>query len=309
MAQETAGTKGMGGKVLKWIGIATAVISFTLGVRQVVILVQEHAARKREAAELSTEATRLSASGEYSQAWQAAGKAVELSPDYRNVQVDVALEWLRNARLPSNGGERSFAEITQKLVPVLFRAIDTTKKAYSSTIMAHIGWANYLMFKEGDWSVKVDDQFKSALTLDSTNSYAQAMYGFWMLYPGHDGGSIEEANRHFAASLRGGKDTAFCRYLRLCAYQNAAGPEYEAQIIYLANEMRKNNESLAREERVRILDGAYFMYRDEIMKQVAMILPAEEHLATFLYLAEGIDVDANRYFKEALANLRKSAQH
>ena len=304
MAEETAGTKGIGGKVLKWIGVATAVISFVLGVRQVVILVQDHAARKKEAAGLSIEAKRLSSSGEYSQAWQVAGKAAELSPEYRNVQIDMAMEWLRNARLPSNGGERTFAEITQKLLPVLFRAIDTTRKDYSATIMAHIGWANYLMFKEGDWGVRVDDQFKNALQMDSTNSYAQAMYGFWMLYPGHDGGSIDEANRHFAAALRGGKDTAFVRYLRLCAYQNAAGPEYQAQIINLANEMRKNHESMARDERKKILDGAYFMYRDEIMKEVGKVLSPEDHLATFMYLADGVDVEANRYYKAALTNLQ-----
>jgi Tfp pilus assembly protein PilF len=306
MQREKGSKKGVGKKLLKWIGIITAVISLVLGVRQVVSVVQDRAARKNKAAELRLEARRLSSSGYYSQAWQSISQAVELESDYRDAQVDIAMEWLRNVRLVSVRGEQTFTEIVEKLLPVLYRAIDTTRESYSASVLAHIGWANYLIFKEGDRGVKVDEQFRDALVLDSTNFYAHAMYGFWLLFPGHSGGSIDEANQHFAAALKNGKDTNYVRHLMFSAYRNGSEPEYQAQIIKLADEMRKNHETIERSERERILTGAYYMYRNEIMQEVGKVLSPKDHLETFLYLSQGIDVDAKPFLKEFLAKLRKA---
>lgn len=300
----------VGAKVLKSIGVLTAVISLVLGTRQIVNMIQENSARKSKAAELQAEATQLAASGLYSKAWETISQAVEMGASARLMQVALAMEWLRNVRISPNQKEQSFAEIVNKLAPVLSRAaIDTSRREFAATVRAHIAWAGYLLFKEGDRSVKVDEQFTEALRLDSTNEYANALYGFWLLYPGHEGMSINEANRHFAAALKSGQERKYIRRLMFSAYRNMQRADYQAQIIALANDMRKNNEPLERSERERILTDAYFMYRTEIMEAVANVMTPKEHLATFTFLTDGIDVAAKPYLTQALTALKNSARN
>ena len=308
MPEETGDAKKVGAGILKLIGVVAAVVSLTLGIREIVTLLKESAARKSKAAELCMEARGLASSGAYSQALQFVSQAAELAPEYRYVQVEISLAWLRNARLSSVGGESSFGEIVQKLLPVLYREIDTTRRVYSATILAHIGWADFLLFKEGDRSIDIDAQFKRALSLDSTNLYAHAMYGFWMLYPWHAGGSLDAANEQFAAALRGGEDTLYVRHLMIAAYRNASDLKYAAQTIKLANEMRMNHESLDLADRQNILAYAYFLYRDQIMGAVAKVLTPEEHLETFLYLADGADEELQPFIRDARMKLQKAVK-
>ncbi|MBM2846961.1 MAG: hypothetical protein HW407_2273 [Bacteroidetes bacterium] len=232
--------------------------------------------------------------------------AVELDPDSREAQVDLAMEWLRNVRIPPGQKEQTFTEIVEKLAPVLHLAVDTKRREYTATVQAHIGYATYLLFKEGNRGVNVENNFRTALQLDSTNVFANAMYGFWILYPGHGDQSIDDANLHFDAAVRSGKERTFVRHLMFSAVRNASGPAYEAQVIKIANDMRKNHEEIGREERKKILSKAYWFDRETIMKEVGKILSPEEHLQTFLFLSDGIDVDKNRYFKAALDTLRKA---
>ncbi len=309
MPENRAGSKKIGASILKVVGVLTAVISLSLGIREIVSVFKDSAARKSKAAELAMEARGLASSGAYSQAWQSVSQAVELAPEYRYAQVEISLAWLRNAHISSRGGETSFTEIVQKILPVLYREIDTTRRVYSATLLAHVGWADFLLFKEGDGTVDVDAQFKRALAIDSTNLYAHAMYGFWMLYPGHDGGTIEEANRHFAAALRGGKDTMYVRHLMIAAFQNAANAACEAQTIKVANEMRVNHEYLEATERQRIVSEAYWMYRDEITKEVSKLLSPEDQLDTFRWLTSEMNVESTPYLKKTLADLQSAAAH
>lgn len=306
MADEKTVKAGIGTKVLKIIGVITAVISLILGVRQIVNMVSENAARKSKAAELKAEAQQLAASGLYSKAWDTMTQAVELNSDEREAHVDLAMEWLRNARISGTGSqpEKSFSDIANKLSPVLHRAIDITRKERTATVRAHIGWAGYLLFKEGDRSVKVEEQFREALRLDSMNVYAHVMYGFWLLYPGHSGGTLDEANAHFATALTSGKEREYVRHLMVAAYQNKRQPDCQAQIIRIVNDMRLNGETMERADRERILADAYFLYRNEIFDEVGRILSPDEHFATFTYLTNGVDLSARAYLKEALARFK-----
>lgn len=307
MPANKTSNKGIGTKILKWIGIITAVISLVLGVREIVSMIRENTEQRERAAALKAEALQLASSGLYSKAWETMSLAVEADPDVGDTQVQLAMEWLRNVRISPGQKEQSFSEIVGKLLPVLHRAIDTTKREYSATVRAHIGWAGFLMFKEGNHTVNADNQFRTALQLDSTNLYAHAMYGFWMIYPGRRGGSLADANRHFRIALQKGENPGYVRHLMFAAYTNASSPESQAQIIRLADEIRKNHETMDFSERERIVTTAYFLYRREIMDEVGKVLPAKDHLETFLYLTEGIDLDAKPYLKDALLKLRTAS--
>src|SRR4051812_37079131 len=114
----------MGSKLLKWIGIITAVISLVLGIREVINIFLRRAEtaelikeRKAEAAELIKTARGLAAAGRYSKAWDNAVKAVEIDPGQLDAQVSIAMEWLRNISVSSAGGEQTFSEIIDKVTP------------------------------------------------------------------------------------------------------------------------------------------------------------------------------------------------
>lgn len=297
---------GIGAKILKTIGAITALISLVLGGRQIVSMVQESAAKKEKAERLNTEAQHLASSGNYSRAWQSISQAAELRSEYRDEQAEIAMEWLREIRISSDRGEKSFTEIVDKVLPVLYGEIDTTKREYSAKILAHIGWANYLKFKEGDYAVKVEEQYIKALSLDSTNLYAHAMFGHWILYPGHGEGSIDEANRHFALALKSGQDKKYVRDLIFAAFGNKQGVEYQAQIIKLVNDIRKSGETMGFADRKNILEHAYYPYRAQIVEKVNKLISAKDHLDTFVYLTEGMDINSWAYLEDAWGQLKNT---
>lgn len=152
--------------------------------------------------------------------------------------------------------------------------------------------------------MKVEEHFREALRLDSANVYAHVMYGFWLLYPGHSGGTLEEANAHFTDAVNSGNQKQYVRHLMLAAYQNKRQPDCQAQIIRIVNDMRLNGETMERADRERIVADAYFLYRNEIFDEVGRILSSDEHFATFTYLTDGVDLTARPYLKEALARFK-----
>ena len=291
-------------KIMKTLGVITAVISLVLGGRQIVNMISESGAKKEKAKNLNNEAQQLASSGNYSRAWQSISQAVELRPEYRDQQAEIAMAWLREIRISSTGGEKSFSEIVDKVVPALYGAIDTTRKKYSAKILAHIGWANYLKFKEGDRAVKVEEQYIRALNLDSTNVYAHVMFGHWILFPAHGEVSIDEANRHFALALKSGREKKYVRGLMFAAYRNNGSVEYQAQMIKLVNDIRKNGEAMDAAERKKILEESYFMYRGEIVKSVGKVLSPKDHHDTFVYLTEGMDISSRAYLEDAWRQLK-----
>lgn len=291
--------------ILKWIGIITAVISLTLGVRQVITIVSERAARTRKAAELINQAQHLARSGFYSKAWESASAAAELDGSLREVQVDVAMEWLRNARIAPAQKEQSFTAIVNEVLPVLHAALDTTQKERAATIAAHIGYVAFLLAKEGNAGANPERHFREALNGDCANMFANVMYGFWLLYPGQGTGSLDDAERHFQAALRSGKERSYVRALMLAAFHNQPTAAAAARLVRLANDMRKNRESLDHANRMKILSKAYFLHRGVIMTEVSKLLPPGEHLQAFLYLSEGIGTSTNAYYKAALDSLQQ----
>ena len=118
---------------------------------------------------------------------------------------------------------------------------------------------------------------------------------------------MAEANSQFENALRHGGDTVYVRSLTIAAYQNMPGASSRAQIIRLANTMRKGGEQIDISRRSDILADAYYLYRREILAQVAKILPADEHLKTLQYLTDGLDINERPYLWGILKTLKGQA--
>ena len=154
--------------------------------------------------------------------------------------------------------------------------------------------------------------YAETVKIDANNPYAQAMWGFWLLWNLSPElpmtkilATIEDAVRHFSLAMTTGRQRAFVRNLQLTALMNAseapnANPipssnyaliDYET--IRVANAMRKERISVIRTTKTRF--GIYYsnMLRPDETKFLR-IVPPVQHLATFHWLFDGMAVDESK---------------
>jgi hypothetical protein len=134
--------------------------------------------------------------------------------------------------------------------------------------------------------LNVEEQYARALNADPENPYAHAHWGHWILWQHH---SIDEAKPHFERALKSGRAKDYVRSLQLSALKNRNDFEATIELVRVWNDMRVNNEPLSPQMRESSCSWAYSYFRREMLENFTTILPASEHLATFLWLTEGLD--------------------
>jgi len=77
--QENGNPDSSKSAVLKWIGVATAVISLVLGARQLITVAMDRAQRSRESAEFVALARQQAARNEFVEAWRSLDQAEDRS--------------------------------------------------------------------------------------------------------------------------------------------------------------------------------------------------------------------------------------
>jgi len=238
------------GTVMKWIGGATAVLTLLFGLQRVATSLSDARARRNQTAELLRTAALQRQDGHYDDAWRTLQKAEALSAsnaDVRAAQEDVGMEWLRNIDVIV--GQQTFADIVHQVQPVLVRGTIASNAKRRADLTAHLGWADFLLWKEKGGDLHPEEQYRRALALDSTNAYAHAMWGHWILYR-H--GSIDEARAHFAAAVRSGTDRGVVRGLQISALTNLGDSTGDAEMLRVASEMQKHTEPATPELRRRM---------------------------------------------------------
>ncbi|MBA2593402.1 MAG: hypothetical protein H0U97_14560 [Gammaproteobacteria bacterium] len=93
------------------------------------------------------------------------------------------------------------------------------------------------------------------------------------------------------------------RELQLAALQGVGADENRVELIRVCNEMRKKDELLPEAARSRLLSWVYLGNRDTVLAKLDQTLPVDEHLATFRWLIQGIDVTESIYLTFTLARL------
>jgi len=115
--------------VLKWVGYATAILSFFFGVRELIKIVSDRLESRHEVGALLSSADVELRGKDYSSAWRTLEQASKLQPNSAKVrlaQENLAMKWLEDTHLREN--ER-FSDIGDKLEPVLTRGLSSTKDA------------------------------------------------------------------------------------------------------------------------------------------------------------------------------------
>jgi hypothetical protein len=233
-------TPGGVARALKWVGVATAVISLLLGVRQLTTWIGDAYGRQREAATLVDVARQQASRGEFPAAWTSLDRAAQVraSDEVEQARVEIAFAWLQDAR-PGPG--QRFAVITDPVTPALDRALVTAEGERRADLLAHLGWVTFLRMRdgyEGDPALR----YQEALAIDPDNVFANAMLGHWLLW--RSAAQMEAAREHFDRALAAAGDKrSYVRQLQLAALRNRneAG---DAEVLRVANEMRMGNERL-----------------------------------------------------------------
>jgi tetratricopeptide (TPR) repeat protein len=271
---------------LKWVGGAAAVVSLLLALNQVTGLVQNFRIHHAEFSAAMKAGEQQQKRGDYPAAFESFKHAAELDPIDRGAQrheADVAMLWLENAH---SSKDKSFTELANQLVPALDKALTNAKGPAAADILAHIGWANFLRYRENPANRDlVAQSYQDALKIDLQNPYAHAMLGHWILW---NNGKVEDANREFSAALASGREHGFVRELQLSAFNNEHSDAEDAQLLRIANEMRVNKEPIKASYCNNIYNRVFYFKTSDLegLRQVftGAGLKPEETLATYDWL-------------------------
>jgi hypothetical protein len=305
---------------MKWVGGITTILSLIFGLHQITQLLSEVRERQRHIAELHKAGKQQQGAADYEGAWASFEQALKTAEqggqlakltgqlgkerlEQREAQEDLAMEWLENIRASQ---DQTFSDIADKLVPVLMRGFANSSGPRKADLLAHVGWANFLRWRESNFQFNPEQQYREALEIDSANPYAHAHWGHWRLWRRE---TLADAKRHFSAALASGRARDYVRKIQLAALKNF-GEEGEGEFLAVVNDMRKNNEKIDSRTRSDVYSIYYFAFnRGDRLQKLLAAVPATEQLATFRALFYDMDFDeSKRLSREAyLATLQEAA--
>ena len=279
---------------LKWVGGITAVLSLVFGLHQLFDMVSGRRQRDRQVKELLKTSEMEEQARDYVGAWSSLEEADRLTKGAREVrtaQESLAMDWLENARLGSD--QQKFSDIVGKVTPVLDRAASSAEGARKASLLAHLGWAEFLRSRDGMSAASPDHYYQQALKIDPQNACAHAMLGHWVLW---NGGRVAEAREQFSLALAAGPRRDYVRALQLSGYENVRTDEADRELVRTVNDMRKNGELVEPHTR----SAVWSIYNIDLDPQSAQrqpllgALPPGEQLATFSWLFDTADFDPSR---------------
>ena len=230
-------------------------------------------------------------------------------------QADAAMLWLENFHVLAGEGQKAedlAAPVLARLKTVLEAGLARTsgRDARAADILAHLGWAHWLnekiAFKEFNGAERV---FSQSLAIDSSNVFANAMMGNWLLQTHGDSAA---AMRHFQTALTTGKQRPLVRSMQTGGLLYNNDPGMHAEFARVLNEMRKNNESVEPgiKSRARYLYDVSLGEVDEF-REVLAAVPPDDNWETYRWLSAGAPADLRQAFVHAslaeFSNNRASA--
>ena len=282
-----------GGKfaaVMKWIGVAAALLSFGSAVYGVLHAQADLRERGRLISEQLAAGRSQQTAGDYAAAWESfrkAGTAAESDGVFakllgglgsqgravRTAQEDLAMQWLRDAHAPEG---HTFSEISDKVSDTLATGADEAQGARKADLLAHLGWAYFLKQRDGNTSVHPEEMYRQGIAVDADNPFANVFWGHNILW---SQGSIPEANQHFAAALASHRELATVRKFQLAAFNNSQSADFEAQWWRVVDEMHKQGEPLDAGVMAGMTSRYEFVRReDEDLAQLLVVVPAADHV-------------------------------
>ena len=212
-----------------------------------------------------------------------AREAAPTSATVRQTQEDVAMDWIRNVRLESG---KSFGEAIKPALTVIDAALPSATGVRRADLLAHTGWATFLLRRDGDGRLNPAQMYQEALKLDPVNPYANAMLGHWVLLQDDD---VPRAVKLFETALQSGRATDAVRVLQWAGYGNARTPEADAERVRLADSMRRANQRLNINQAQALWAPYYFSMsanRNKERQSLLDALPPDDHISLLRWAFE-----------------------
>ncbi len=242
---------------------------------------KEAGARVEEVRILLVQAEAQRRRGQFADALVTLAGARGIAPgatEVRHAQEDVAMEWVRDARLERP--ETSFGETIKPAMMIIDASLADADGQRRADLLAHSGWATFLMWRDGNRQLNPTDWYRQALAVDPDNPYANAMLAHWILFRE---GDLSRAAKLFDSALRSQRDVASVRALQWAALGNHRTPEADAERVRVADAQRRESRPLL-ERQVSALWSPYYFAtlsgRDEQRRMLLAALPPDDHIST-----------------------------
>ena len=208
-------------------------------------------------------------------------RARELAPASEAVQQaqeDAAMDWIRNVRV--EGGKSSFGEAIKPGLAVVDAALPSATGTRRADLLAHSGWASFLMWRDGNRQLNPAEWYEEALAIDPGNPYANAMLAHWILFQDDD---VARAAKLFDTALRAGRAVDAVRTLQWSAYGNTNTPESVVERVRVADAMRRESQKLSMAQAQALWGPYYFATlsgREKDRQALLSALPPDDHIGT-----------------------------
>jgi hypothetical protein len=290
VAETLAAVNGMGSPARRFlvpalIGLAVVVV---LATGALAYLWQQRTVEQAQQEQRSREtasAAELCTTGNHTAAWNRFDELTTRYPSDAGVQRArelCGMRWLREIRV--RVGEQTFADIVKRVQPVLVAGLPDANGQRAADLFAHLGWADYLLTREGATAGDPATQFERALKDEPDNVYAHSMWGrhLWW-FRDRDA----EARQHFERAVATGRERDFVRALQFGGSLSRA--ELVPYAILVANDMRLKSEAMTDPVRHRLWRMAYWPSlfaadNPDARARFLAILPPDMQLATFEWL-------------------------
>src|SRR5271170_1574845 len=287
---KTAALDSRVGAVMKWVGIITALISFGTALYALIHAGGELRDHKRMFREQFDSGRRQWSAGDFADAWDSFTHAEATVADegvfakllgglnaeqreVRTAEQDLAMEWLRNSRVQDGS---KFSGITDRLVNVLAVGANASSGARRGDQLAHLGWAYFLKWRDGDENLRPETEYNEAVAADAKNPYANVFWGHWILW---NHGALSDANARFAIALSAGRAHSEVRHFQLSALANARSQDTDAAWLRAISDMHTANEMIDSSLRAEICNRYDEALRDEaLMQRILAAVPAAQQI-------------------------------
>jgi tetratricopeptide (TPR) repeat protein len=219
---------------------------------------------------------------QYDEALVTLARAREAAPSsatVRETEEDVAMEWIRNVRVENN--KTSFGDAIKPALAVVDAAIPSAMGPRRADLLAHQGWATFLLWRDGDRRLNPGETYQEALSIDPGNPYANAMLAHWKLF--QDSDDVAAAVKLFDTAMRAGRALDAVRTLQWAAYGNASNPAADAERVRLADAMRRTGERLNMTQASALWGPYYFatpVYREKERDALLAALAPDDYIST-----------------------------
>jgi TIR domain-containing protein len=244
--------------------------------------------RTRNAEALVATADAQRRRNQYADALATLTRASEMAPSLTSIRIareDTAMEWIREIRV--EGEAEKFGTAIAPALAVVDEALPSASGARKADLLAHTGWATFLLWRDGDRRLDPAASYREALSIDSGNPFANAMLAHWTLF--QDRNAVAEAAALFDTAVRAGRALDAVRTLQWAAYSNSNSPAAEVERIRLANTIRKAGGRLNIRQAQSMWAPYYYamgsdraQYRDTLLDAV----PPDEYLSTLAWAFE-----------------------